>query len=475
MPTDITAFDFAAYYGQNPIEVWDRNRWTLRDRAITPLFYTNTLFTPYTRWQPLPEGAPEYVTSRELLPGHSNHNPIPLRAKFTTAAYLDSRERTLRADFHYGGKVQFDKYDELVNMWRANGEQGFIQGVLRQHLAYDVVAQTEKISRDMLLNYANVKTYAGNATDFATVGNTTAYLFDPSVLRDTKLRLAFRSMDALQRYGTYAQPLPGLNLNVVITTPGVMHSIWDAGLNYEILERLALLQNSALLNGAVLVYEGFAFLESFAATLWNAGAITKQVAVTEPIAAGDGAPDPNTTKVDDTYLVGQSGVKHYVQTSGFSSGDFVPGDFVTLHVARTNAYGVTDGVNVTDGFTMEMEVYAADHTTGRLVFRRPITADYINAFPYASLGGSAATGTAYAFVTKARHIHPSYLFGARGGCVFAIRRPIQFHTPPAFDDFESVVRFTWDMYGGPNKWDGDLWEIHFAAGSFGNRGPVTIA
>lgn len=41
-------------------------------------------------------------------------------------------------------------------------------------------------------------------------------------------------------------------------------------------------------------------------------------------------------------------------------------------------------------------------------------------------------------------------------------------------DFASVERFSWDMYGGQNKWNGDLAEIHFVAGSFGNRGSVGI-
>lgn len=49
-------------------------------------------------WTPLENKAPLYVTGRELLPGHVNHNSIGLRQRYITAAYMDSRERQVRAD-----------------------------------------------------------------------------------------------------------------------------------------------------------------------------------------------------------------------------------------------------------------------------------------------------------------------------------------------------------------------------------------
>ena len=60
------------------------------------------------------------------------------------AAYMDSRQRQITAPNHYGGKVQLDNYDSLVNMYRNGGTAGFIDGVLRQHLSNDIVTQHER-------------------------------------------------------------------------------------------------------------------------------------------------------------------------------------------------------------------------------------------------------------------------------------------------------------------------------------------
>ena len=471
--------DFEVYYSQNPIAVWDQNKWTEYDPAINVAFRTQSLLTHMVNWVPLESfggmNAPTVVTGREALPGHSNHNTIDVRAKYINAAYMDSRQRQITAPNHYGGKVMLDNYDSLVNMYRNGGTAGFIDGVLRQHLSNDIVTQHEKIARDMILTHTNVQTYAGGASSFAGMSTSSAYLFDPTFLRDTKLRLSFRSMFALQQYGVYAQPLPGMNEGLIMTTPGVLHSIWD-NLNHEYIQRLNILQDKTILNGSAISYEGFTFLESHPLTMWNCGAITKQVAVTSPITAGDGAPDPDSTAIDSTWYVGQSSsdITHYIQCSDLGTSQFAAGDLVTLHTARTAGYGVTDGVDITDGDTMTLEVYSVDEANERLVFRQPVMADFPTGFGYTTLAGSSSTGTAYAFVTKAQHIHPMYVFGARGGSVFAIRRQVQLHMPPPIDDFESVWRFSWDERGGPDKWNGDLAEIHFVAGSFGNRGSVGV-
>lgn len=471
--------DFEVYYDQNPIAAWDRNRWTVYDPAINVAFRTNSLLTPMVNWTPLEAfgggNAPTVVTGREALPGHSNHNTIDVRAKYINAAYMDSRERRITAPYHYGGKVQLDSYDSLINMWQNGGAQGFIDGILRQHLANDIVTQHEKIARDMILTHTNVKTYANGAANFSAMSANSAYLFDPTVLRDMKLRLSFRSMFALQQYGEYAQPLPGMNEGLIMTTPGVFHSIWD-NLNHEYIQRLNILQDKSILNGSIISYEGFNFMESHLLTMWNCGAITKQVAVTAPITAGDGAPDPDSTTVDSTWYVGQSssGLTHYVQCSDLGTSQFAAGDIVTLHTARTASWGVTDGVDITDGDTMTLEVLSVDENNERLTFRQPVMADFPTGTGYTTLAGSGSVGTGYAFITKAMHVHPMYVFGARGGSTFAIRRPVQLHMPQPVDDFESVWRVSWDEYGGPNKWNGDLAELHFVAGSFGNRGSVGI-
>lgn len=476
--------DFDRYYNINPISAWSQNRWSVVHPAIAVAFRQNSLFSPLVDWVPLSQEAAgtgvanptEITTGREALPGHINHNPIDTRQKYITADYLDSRERKLRSRYRYGGKVALESYDELVNMWRAGGTQGFINGILRVHLNNSIVGTFEKIARDSLLTMGNIHTYAGDATNAAGLQTTTNYTLDPAILRDVKLKLSVRSKWALQNFGDYSNPLPGSNLYLVITTPGVFHSIFD-NLQNEYVQRLSMLGNQSIMNLDMVQYEGFLFMQSWDAALFNMGTISKQVAVTEAINAGDGAPDPDVEAIDSLWYVGQSssGIKHYLQCSDFGSTDFAVGDFVSLHTSRTASWGVTDGVDVTDGYTAVFEVQEVDHTNNRLVFRTPVMTDYGQSFAYTTLAGQGATGSAFAFVTKGIHVQPSYIFGARGGLRFAMRRPVQIYNPPAVDDFMSVTRTAWDVFGEMNRWNTDLWEVHMAVGSWGNRGSVGLA
>jgi hypothetical protein len=326
-------------------------------------------------------------------------------------------------------------------MWREGGTRGFIEGILRVHLNNSIVGTMEKLARDALLTMGAVHTYAGNATSVAQLAANTSYTLNPKVLRDVKLKLSVRSKWALQNFGDYANPIPGSNLYLVITTPGVYHAMFD-NLNSEYVQRLTALGNRSIMNLDMIEYEGFLFMQSWDAALFNMGPIVKQVAVIEPVNNGDGAPDPDSEAIDDVWYVGQgsSNIKHYVQCTDFAEGDFLPGDFVTMHTARTNSWGVTDGVDVTDGYTAVFEVYEVDAVNNRLVFRTPVMTDYTQQVPYTSLGGQAASGSSFAFITKALHVQPAYIFGARGGLRFAMRKPVQIYNPPAVDDFESTVR-----------------------------------
>jgi hypothetical protein len=410
-----------------------------------------------------------------VLAGPPNHNPIDNRAKYISAEYVDSRERRLRARYRYGSKVQFERHDRLVNQWRTQGLPGFVDGILRVHLNATIVGTMEKLARDALLTMGTIHTYAGNATSVAGLAASTSYTLNPATLRDVKLKLSVRSKWALQNFGDYANPIPGSNLYLVITTPGVFHSIVD-NLNGEFVQRHTALGNQSIMNLDMIEYEGFLFMQSWDAALFNMGPLSKQVAVIEAVNGGDGAPDPDSTAVDNLWYVGQgsSGIKHYVQCSDFGTNDFEVGDFVTLHTARTNSWGVTDGVDVTDGESRVYEVYEVDAVNNRLVFRTPVMASYDVQKSYSSLSGQASSGAAFAFVTKALHVQPAYIFGARGGLRFAMKQPVQIYNPPAFDDYESVIRVTWDVFGEMNRWNTDLWEVHMAVGSWGNRGGVAL-
>lgn len=470
---------FETYYDQNPIAAIDRNQWVWVDPFIDVMFRNKSIFTPLVRFADYTPTASQITTGRELLPGHVNHNNIGLRQKYITAAYFDSRERKIQSNKRYGAKVQYDHYDPLINQWQTRGRAGFAAGILGQHLNRSMLVTHEKLARDAVLTNVNVKTYAGGATNFATLAGTSSFKFDIQELRDVKLRLSVRVKDAMQEWGEYdGAPVPGVNDMLVITTPGVIYDIWDQ-IDSKYMMDLRDLGDERIINGGQVRYKGWTFVESWDALLWNAGVISKQVSVILPITAGDGAPDPDVTAaVDGVYYVGQSssGIRHYVQCSDLGTSAFAAGDFVTLHVARTTGNGVTDGVDPLDGQTMQLEVYSVDETNERLTFRMPVMDDYTDSFTVSTLAGSAVSPAvaAYAFITKAAHVHPVYQIGARGSSLFAIRQPIRTHVPPAIDDFMSVVRVSWDEYGEMNPWQKDLHEVNFVRGSFGNRGSISV-
>lgn len=472
--------DWSTYYDANPIGVIDRNRWTLWDPAISAKFIQSSIFTPLVGWATLEslgaQNAPLFVTGREMLQPITNHNPIGLRQRYLDALYTDSRERHIVSNNHYGSKIQFERYDPLINMWRANGAGGFVEGILNQVLGNTIVWTHEKLCRDAIINNTAVQTFAGGATDASAMGAVSSNKFDIRELRKVALRLSIRARFALQNWGDYNDPVPGNNDKLMITTPGVMFDLNDQ-MDAEWMQNLRDLKDQRIINGGVVRYQGWTIVETWDAALWNMGMITRQVGVTLPIVAGDGAPDPTVGPVGVWY-VGQasSNIKHYVQCTDLGTGQFHAGDFITLHVARTTKFGVADGCDYMDGRSLLMEVLSVDEVNERLVFRMPVMGDYQDGFVSTSLAGVAqAAATYYAYITTGAHINPAYLFGARNGNFFAIRQQVKLHTPAPIDDLEMVQRVAWDLYGGMNNWQPDLNEINYVRASFANRGDVEIA
>jgi hypothetical protein len=187
--------------------------------------------------------------------------------------------------------------------------------------------------------------------------------------------------------------------------------------------------------------------------LYNCGAITAQATVIAAITAGDGSPDPATTKVDETWYVGQKDVTHYLQLDTGQAADFAKNDWVTIHTIRTSAYGVTNGVDPLSGKTIVRRVVSVDTDTDRIAFDRPIMRKYD-----ANLGAGV-----YAYVTKAQHVGFVLVLGSVGGIKGNINRPLKFYEPRAIDDFESVWRYVWDIIAGTNIWEPNLFECHFIA------------
>lgn len=472
------------YMDVNPLSAWDRDQWNEYDGAIDVAFHgRDVFFTPLLNYVSMVPGANTWVTGRELLGSHVNHETIGNRQRYIDAMYIDSREKILTSDGRYAGKTQLHEFDQLVSRFESNPPMFMFQ-VLRTRLAQGIVETHEKIARDCLFDYADFKflsdgtKWATTTADFSVLTASSSYQFDIRFVNEVRLRMAERSRKWTQRWGSWASPIPGasfMNDLMVMVTPNIMYDIWtsDEG---AWLEDLRQLQDERIINGGVARYRGATFVENPWGVLRNAGVLSKQVGVTAQILWGDGAPDPGDagggTAVDNVYYVGQSSstVTHYIQCSAFIASEFTAGDIISIHTARTTAWGITDGNDFLHGKTIDMEIASVDAGNNRLTLTEPMVEEYNEAFTDTSFG------QIFAYVTSARDIHPILVVGARGMATFASRTGIRLHNPPDVSDLPGVHRFTWDEYGSPNRWNPYLWEVIFAVASDtrGGRDAVSL-
>jgi len=490
------ANDVERYLDVHPFRPWTEDKWDERSAIIDTAFHgTDVYFTPLvgnSMVMPVGVGWDDYWhVGAELVQSHVNHEPIGRYQRMMGPIYVDTRGRRVRARYRYGVKWQMDDMDTMVSRW-GNDTPTFITRVLEAQLADQVVGIHEKCARDSIFTNClfNFMGNDGNAWnlgtyDWSSLSASAAYAFDITLLEQSALRMSYRVEDTLHKWGNYAQPVPGSNFRgsvLVMTTTGVFWELWNSEAQEWMID-LRQLQDGRILNGGnVVQYRNMIIQDTgHALVLWNCGNIGKQVAVTSPILWGDGATDPAVGPVDSTWYTGQTPATttHYVQCSAFAAGDFVAGDFLTIHTAQTSTYGITGGVNPYHGKTMRAEVYSVNATDNRLTFRKPITEEYREAFQYASLNGSTAAGQAYALITKAQHIHPTIVIGLREPIQWVHRRHadgsiIQYNRPDdTVVDFPSVQRVTGNWYGEFNPWNLDIYEIYFSAGAFANRAGVS--
>lgn len=471
-----------AYMDVSPMEGWDRDKWDEYDHEINNVFHRADVFlTPLLNYVAMVPGADTWITGRELLGRHANHNEIGLRQRYIDAMYVDSREKKLVANKRYGGKVQLWEFDELVSRF-GQGSPTFMLNVLRQRMGDDIVQVHENIARDAIFKWSLFKFLADGSkwtagtADFSTITATSDYQMSLQFVMDTRLRMVERSSKYTQRWGTWAAPVPNFpNDSLIMVTPNIMYDLWNLE-EGEWMQDLRQLQDDRIINGGQARWRGATFTENPDLVLWNAGILTKQIGVIQPINFGDGAPDPDVEDaVDQVYFVGQSTATqvHYVQCSDFDAGDFVVGDRLSIHIQRTTTWGITDGNDFLDGKTYVAEVWEVDATLNRLKFCEPVVTEFINSFTGTPNGGSEAT--LYAYITKARHIHPILVVGARGMATFASRTRIRIHNPEDHADLPGVIRTTWDEYGEANRWNPYIYECIFCAASDTRSGRDAVA
>jgi hypothetical protein len=460
MPT--TYEDFVAI---NPVGVIDRNVWDDRIAEVNMQFVKGpTIYTPLIDWtdRSAVTGASKSIYS-EMMEGDVDFDEIEHNAKYIEEPLgIDSRQRDIGTG-RYGDKIQVDDDSSVFQMWKLSGGRDW-RPLLRGVLGNNVRRKMEFVSRNAYLKGPKeFWTYGGAATSWGTLDANCK--FDIDITTDWNLRLG--------NTGTPIIPGDMAAAKVAIIPPGVTYdfrkSLAAATGNEAALFTQARLYQGESIRYEMGTYEGVRFVEvpndtyGFnAAVLYNCGAIFAQATAMAAITMGAGAPNPETTKVDSVWAVGQKDVTHYIQLDTGQAADFAKNDWVTIHIARTNAYGVTNGVDPLSGKTIVRRVVAVDTSNDTLSFDRPIMRNYTN-----NLGSGV-----YAYVTKGQHVGFCLVLGSRGGILGNVNRPIKFYEPKSIDDFESIYRLVWDIRAGLNIWEPNLWECHFVAVSVAKPGGI---
>jgi len=461
MPT--TYEDFVAI---NPVSVIDQNVWDDKIPEVIMQFQKGpTIYTPLIDWtdRSAQTGASKSIYT-ELLEGDTDFDEIEMTAQYIEEPLgVDSRQRQI-GTARYGDKVQLHESSQIFQMWQQSGGRDW-RPLLRGVLGNNVRRKMEYVSRNAYLKGPkDFWTYGGNATSWGELSSTDT--FDIDIVTDWNLRLG--------NTGTPIIPGDQAAAKVAIMPPGATYD-FRKSLAAATGNEAALYTQSRLYAGEAIryemgTYENVRFMEvpndnygQNPAVLYNAGAVTAQATVVSAITAGDGSPDPETTKVDETWYVGQKDVTHYLQLDTGQASDFAKNDWVTIHTVRTSVYGATDGVDPLSGKTITRRVVQVDTNNDRIAFDRPIMRKYNT-----DLGSGV-----YAYVTKGQHIGFVLVLGSRGGILGNVNRPIKFYEPKSIDDFESIFRYVWDIRAGLNLWEPNLFECHFVPVSLAKPGGIT--
>lgn len=452
--------DFDQYYAEDPIQAIDRNQWMWYYPELQQLFREKTAFSPFIahRYQLGAAGATQ-MTITSLYDVHANIDPLGLRQMWMPAMHLDSRSVVVTYS-RYGGKVAYHKHDDLINRWRMGGvnERQMWLGVLRRQLAQHYTDVHDLLARNAFIKGAidsGYVMYAGTASSIGTLSASDT--FETPLLREVHLGMKSRGINyAVNPNGT-------VGTVIATTSPGVMYDIKreSGSFGFDFLSTMQYSDPARALRYEVGMIDDVRFQETNKSILFNAGTVSKQCTVTAPINAGDGA----AATVDGAITPGQSGATAYIQLSSFSAGEFVAGDIVTLHVDRTSTYGVTNGLDWTDGTIHNLRVVTVDADNNRLSFASPVMVDFTT-----DLNGSGV----YGYITKGLNIHATILIGGPGGVVAGVGAPVEMEAPPPVDDFKSMYRFSWNEYIGYQLFEPTVFEVILSAGSYRWKGRAAV-
>jgi hypothetical protein len=446
--------DLQTFYPQNPwgsVATKERTPWyfpTLYDEFRRRSVYNRFAQVAFNHNGPR---ATELIVTSLMMP-HANHDPIGVRDMWLNASYMDTFYRKVTFS-RYAAKMSLNRYDDMITYLERDGVRG-LDKIIREGLGVIMVNQMEKLARDAFMRapFALYGDGSGGLSgdDFSAIDSSD--IINTRLLGDIRLGMFERDNPAFDNELGMGESL------VCITSPGVIEDLrFEASTNENanaFIDVMKYANPQSIISGEVGMYHGVRFIKANNAVLHNAGTIIQQRTIDAPVAAGDGSPNPGSTAVDSIEYVGQTASAHSITVSD-TTGINV-GDIVTIHVDRTSAKGITNGVDWTDGKATTRRVVAKSGTTGgTLSFDRPL----LEAFS-TDLGGGV-----YGYVTKGQNIHTALFLSARDGVVIGMAQPPTIHLPRPVDDLDMIQRITYDMYAGWNVFNKHSFELVFLAGS----------
>jgi hypothetical protein len=447
----------SVYYADNPVEVLDKNQRTWYDPDILTLFRQRALFADIIGYQRnLGDVRATSMIVNQLLDPHPNWNELSTRQIWLPAMHIDSRQIEITFQ-HHGGKVALHDYDELVTYWKSNGRAG-LRVILNRALGQHIIDVHDYLARNALINGALTLTgytyYPNSKEDFGEL--TTSDIMTPDYAKHIQLGMKYREVNGALNFDGRAGAV------VCYTTPGVIYDLQD---DEDWIDISKYAQPGMLLRYEVGSYKNVRFVESPRCVLWNCGTITAQAPINAAAYAGDGSPNPGLTKVDGTYMVGQtsSGITHYISLGTFGTGaitDLAENDIITIHSSRTSSFGVANGVNPFDGTVTNRRIVGIDTDEGTIELDKPIMIDFST-----NLGGGV-----YGYITKGLHVHSSIFVGAPKTIVAGVAQPVRLHTPPPIDDLEAIYRYSWNDRMGHQPFYPEAYEVMFTAGAVRYKG-----
>jgi hypothetical protein len=375
----------------------------------------------------------------QLVEPEANIATLDVRALWLPSLYVDSQSIEIVTE-RYGDKIMLHKYDDYITAWKKSGTPG-LRNIMDSLLGPHMVESLDILARNAFLE-AHFKSFAGAKTSFGTIlaSNT----FEEGIARAVQLRSDYSDLDESPIF--------------CVTSPSALYQLKSQALGSgEWIDRQKYANPSILVNYEMGSYEGVRFVRSPLMTLWNCGEVLKQAVITESVTEGDGAPDPQTTKVDGVWRVGQHGATHGIAYTN-TWGTLAVGDMVTFHRTRNvseTATAVQYGVPWNTPYQCTRRVVAI--SGGRVFLNKPILVDY---FKTETSGSSGI----YGYITVGRPIHAAIFIKGPRGVVCGVTQPPQTYTPIAIDDTEAIHRFSWDAYIKYQPFFTDRFEVYFFAG-----------